>query len=280
MLRRARRAASGSRSINSPATAAWMVDAVRVWPIESCSSCASRLRWARRRICSSTAASRSAGRWSRKTGASSRSAAAAPAQTATIAIRQPTAAATAHRPGIPERTLRVSPKLSTTPPPPSHTATNIMALNSNSPVSPVTSPPSAICGTSHAAVRSRFTHGLGETSPDAGSSGTGRSVPSRRFVSRTLLRRAPRGQAMATITTAHASVKPAMRSAVGQPGDANNSPVTTGTTPSIAPRSACPQAVTPRFTALPKGGRSMLRTVRSWQSAVRHTSPERARTAQ
>ncbi len=91
MLRSAALAAAGSAPNISPATAAWIVVAVSVCPMESCNSWASRLRSASDCSRSAASASCSAGEGPSSRGASHRRAPVTTAHTAAARRRQPSA---------------------------------------------------------------------------------------------------------------------------------------------------------------------------------------------
>ncbi len=152
MLRRAARAATGSAQSTSPATAAWIVVAVSVCPIESCSSWASRLRSARARSRSAASASRSAGEGPSSRGASHRRAYVTAGHRAAASSRQPSAAAQLRQP-LSSRTdqpFTLTPASAPAHPPGrSRPATNSRTLSC------APAQPSATCDSNQRAVRPR-----------------------------------------------------------------------------------------------------------------------------
>lgn len=271
MLFRARLAPAGSLSISSAATAAWIVDAVRVWPIESCNSCASRFRCANRFTRSSAAASRSPGPWPRSTDASRRSSTAPPRVTPAASTRHPTAGSNAHAPRQPSPIHRDSPKTVMRSAPPSQTEGNATAPNTARHETAVTTPPSTMCGTSHITVRSRL--------PQRGpvmSTGAGRPAPSSALASRTLARLADRGAPMATVTTANAHTKPSTRRPAGRLGGANSSAAVSGGRLKAAPNAAYTQSRNP----VPhESGRINLCTVGPYPGATSDRLPRKRQNA-
>lgn len=151
MLRMAARAAAGSVESTSPATAAWMVAAVSVCPIESCNSWAIRFRSASSSSRSAASASRSAADGPSSRGADHRRTFVTSTQTV-IASRTHTAAATQlHQPDtrtdVPNRLARTSP--------PSQFMGREMPMMNSTPLASAPVHPTAACSTSQSGVRQR-----------------------------------------------------------------------------------------------------------------------------
>lgn len=151
MLRIAARAAAGSAESISPATAAWMVAAVSVWPIESCNSWAIRLRSASSISRSAANASRSAADGPSSRGADHRRSFVTSTQMVTASTMNTAATTQLHPPEAwndePNRLSRASP--------PIQFPGSAMPMMNSTPLASAPIHPTATCSTSQSGVRQR-----------------------------------------------------------------------------------------------------------------------------